>query len=1242
MSAPIAHSEDARRLKARLRTQLRWLRARLLGNALLMLLGGVGLLLAATVVAQPGWVRGGSTAAHVIRFALVAVGVWVLVVEAIRPLRRLANLKGFSRALEEHGEYGNLLEAATQFTSPKRKDPRSWGASPDLVAEILRRAREEAEAAKLAPRIPLAGAPLHLAVTGLALAVWLVLGLAAPDRVRDTFAGLAHPAWLDDPGYRDGIHTLSGDLRIPVGAEASLAARDLVGGAEPVYVQINHSGDFWREEPTALRPAASDPAAFRDVEFVVRDVKDPFQYRFRKGDALTRAHQVEVRERPVLTELAATLEPPAYTGRPTVERDDLGGTISVLEGTRVSLRGRASSPLREARHIPDEGPTRTLSHEGDTFTDQLVVTGDLSFRIGLEDTEGLANEGITVYRFTARPDDPPTVQLTRPGEDLTLERDLVVGVEGLAADDVGLAELAIVYRLGNDTEWSRLPLWPTANDPTLLDVTYDAGATELVVSLRWDVNELGLFPGDTVLYALEATDNNALVGGQTSRSDIFRLRLPTIAEVFDLERMEREEQGDEMAELLDEGEELKDTLERLERELKKNPNPDWAKQQEIRDALERQQALQERLEQSADELQQSLDDFQRNNAGSMEIVEKMQTIQDLMESIQDESLQAYMEAIEEAMEEIRPHELQRAMEEALESQEDQNRRLDRTIELLRQLERERTMSDLVEEVAEYLERQEQLERETRGETGDEEGEDATDGDEGQEGEDADGESGDEDGTEGEESGESGESGESEESDSGDTESEGSEGEESDGSESESGESSESESGESSESESGESGQESEPRSDEELAEAQERLAEEAKELEERLRETLEELKRQQQEGGSDDPGAQEMRESLEQTMEQMSQEGKSSESMEKAQEALQEGDREKAQEEQEGAQRQLLHLYQVLAEGQQSMQMASQQFATEKLQQTAYDLLDLSFGEEKVIAALEDGTRGQRTAPLAREQGRIHRNTERISDELHELARKNFMISERLLAQMRDLAGLLEESVEELTLSRSRRSRTTAIAGMGQMNRIVMNLLTAAMNSSGQGGGGGGQGSTSQQMQQLSMEQSRLNAMTQELRKKMSGGGLSQQERQQLAQLRAQQEAIQQQLQEIRGGIDDERRILGDLDQLEGEIEDVVEQMEGGRISPELERRQEKILSRMLEAQRSIREREFAKKRESQQGRDLFATQEGRDDPTDPEARERQLRRWLAPEKAPHAYQDDVRRYFRRIQGELDGGTRRP
>ena len=55
MDRSTAHSDPSRRLKQRLRRELRWLRLRLVGHALLMLLGGLGLLFGVAVLAVPGW-----------------------------------------------------------------------------------------------------------------------------------------------------------------------------------------------------------------------------------------------------------------------------------------------------------------------------------------------------------------------------------------------------------------------------------------------------------------------------------------------------------------------------------------------------------------------------------------------------------------------------------------------------------------------------------------------------------------------------------------------------------------------------------------------------------------------------------------------------------------------------------------------------------------------------------------------------------------------------------------------------------------------------------------------------------------------------------------------------------------------------------------------------------------------------------------------------------------------------------
>lgn len=1225
MTTQTAHSSDAIALKQRMRSELRWLRLRLITHATLMALGGAGLITAIAVLASPAWMPRGPWAAWAVWVGIVFVIAWVSTFEVVLALRRIANLKGFSRTLEEHGSYGNLLEAATQFTSPKKEDPLRWGASATLVEEILRRARHEAERTTLAPRVPLVGAPLHVGLGVFALLLWLGIGLWGTERANLAFAALANPSSLAHIAPESGIYSTSGDVRVAIGGDVVLRGRDFSEGDESVVLLVNRTGEFWQESDTVEASEAEQDGSYQPFMAQLNGVEDPFRYRFRKGSVQSPIHQVTVRERPVVRSLHARIVPPAYSGRPTLEREELGGTVSVLAGSEVELDGRATAGLDAAWRVADGEEPVALSVEGDRFVDQFTVLEDMNFRITLEDVEGLESAGHTVYRFIARPDLAPTVEISRPGEDRTLERDLRIAIAGLAADDVGLQSVELLHRTESETEWRRIPLYRhdrlAEERADLQERIVEVGENEVAIAFVWNLGEESLFPGDTMLYCFEATDNNALEGGQRTRSQVYRLRLPTMAEVFDQEKEGREQDRGDLAELREEGEELQETLERLNRELKKNPNPDWAKQQEIKDALERQQALREQLQETAEELQQDLQNFEENNSGSMELLEKMETVQELLENIQDESLQSYLEAMQEAMDQLLPHEVQRAMEDALGNQEEYNRRLDRTIELLRQLERERTMSDLVEELSEHLERQEELLAQTdpeqqqgEGEVGEQESENS--GDESDEGESSDesGESSDEDMQSGEES---------------QQDSEGSQ----EGSEdSKSGESNDSEQSESGENEAGEN---EESLSEEELARAQEKLAEQVKELEERIAQALEELKQQQEQGEASDPSAGEMSESLQDAQDQMQQEGNPSESMSDAGESLQEQQRQEASEQQQEAIRRLLYLYETLAEGQQSMQQASQQYAVEKLQQTAFDLLHLSFSEEKVIDSLDDAARGQRLAPVTREQGRIQRSAATLSHDLQELAQKNFMIPEPLLDRFRDLVAMLEQSVEELQLQRSRRARSSSLQSMGQMNQIVMNLLTTAMNSSQGGGGGSSSQSLSQQMQQMGQDQSRLNAMTEQLRRSMQDG-LSEEERRQLADLRGRQQALQQQLEEIRGDIDDERRILGDLDELAEEMEEVVEGFESGRLDADMRRQQEKILSRLLDAQRSIRERDFAKRRESREGDRLYVEQEGMDlFAGDPEDAFR-LRRWLAPEKAPHAYQEDVRRYFRRIEDALE------
>ena len=94
-----------------------------------------------------------------------------------------------------------------------------------------------------------------------------------------------------------------------------------------------------------------------------------------------------------------------------------------------------------------------------------------------------------------------------------------------------------------------------------------------------------------------------------------------------------------------------------------------------------------------------------------------------------------------------------------------------------------------------------------------------------------------------------------------------------------------------------------------------------------------------------------------------------------------------------------------------------------------------------------------------------------------------------------------------------------------------------------------------------------------------------------LRRLKQQQQQVKKSLEELqqetRQGGGTRKNMVGDLDRAAREIEEVLRDMASGQISPETRQRQERILSRLLDAVRSQRERDFERERESRGGVDV-------------------------------------------------------
>ena len=121
----------------------------------------------------------------------------------------------------------------------------------------------------------------------------------------------------------------------------------------------------------------------------------------------------------------------------------------------------------------------------------------------------------------------------------------------------------------------------------------------------------------------------------------------------------------------------------------------------------------------------------------------------------------------------------------------------------------------------------------------------------------------------------------------------------------------------------------------------------------------------------------------------------------------------------------------------------------------------------------------------------------------------------------------------------------------------------------------------------------------------------------------------------------DLKKLMGDLGQVAREMAEVQTDLSSGNFNPETARKEDRILSRLLDAQRSTRERDYEKKRTSTAGQDVVRESPASLDRTAMQGRDK-LRRDMQKaleEGYARDYQDLIQRYFELLE-QLQPHTR--
>jgi chromosome segregation ATPase len=264
---------------------------------------------------------------------------------------------------------------------------------------------------------------------------------------------------------------------------------------------------------------------------------------------------------------------------------------------------------------------------------------------------------------------------------------------------------------------------------------------------------------------------------------------------------------------------------------------------------------------------------------------------------------------------------------------------------------------------------------------------------------------------------------------------------------------------------------------------------------------------------------------------------------------------------------------------QSSMQMEQMQEDLGDLQAILNNLLELSFDQEKLMDDFKAVNQSDpQFVTLSQEQLNLKDDSKIINDSLLALSSRVMAIASFVTRELNEMNQQMDGSIEAIRERKKADASVKQQLTMTSANNLALmldNVMQQMQENMANAMGKGQKNQGDQQQPGLSELQQKLNEQIRELSESgKSGRELSEE----LAKLAAEQERIRKALEEAEEKYGGDQ---GDMEQLKRQMEQTELDLVNKNLNRQTLQRQQQILTRMLEAEKSMRERELDSKREA-------------------------------------------------------------
>ena len=450
--------------------------------------------------------------------------------------------------------------------------------------------------------------------------------------------------------------------------------------------------------------------------YTFKNVQKNQEFVFNAAGFNSKGYELSVLPKPMLMKFDIQLTYPAYLNKKNETVSNIGD-MQLPQGTKLNWVFHTKNTDHLYLHFSDTLVNSKQSADNE-FSYSKRVMQSTSYSIKNTNSFLIHNPDSVNYTINVIPDQSPIIEVSEKKDSINTKN---IYFSGSIKDDYGFSRLVFKYTFSGEDSLGKAFV---KNGEQVIGVNKQQIAQPYFYFL--DASQFNLQSGDKLDYYFEVWDNDGVNGAKSAKTQVMQFKAPTVDEVNESTDKNNSEIKKDLDDGIKKAKDLQKDINDLAKKLTEKKQMGWEEKKKLEDILKKQNELKNKIEETKQENQLNNQQQQEFTPTEESILEKQKQLEQLFENIMTPEMKKLFDELNKLLDKLDKNKVQEKLEELKLSNKDMEKELDRTLEAFKQMEVEQKLQQAIDKLDDLKNKENALKQETEKTKGTEETKDNKD------------------------------------------------------------------------------------------------------------------------------------------------------------------------------------------------------------------------------------------------------------------------------------------------------------------------------------------------------------------------------------------------------------------------------------------------------------------------------------------------------------------------------------